>query len=222
MNNCEYFNKENIINEIKLFLVKTIDKNSIYNEFSFQYEFGIYLRDKLEKYGYRVEFERNIEYFNLKKEDYEKKEIDICVYKKDNDFKEKYAFELKYPAHKYYIKDKTKKMSGEYPMRMFQFIKDIKFIQELKNKGNFTKTFSIVLVDDRLFYENGITNRKKNLNVVYKYFRENNSLMGNFEFKYNGEVKSIDLGNYKYDIEWNKIYENNESRFYVVESKNNK
>ncbi len=38
---------------------KIYNSAKIYNEMSLQHELGIYLRDKLESQGFRVDFERN-------------------------------------------------------------------------------------------------------------------------------------------------------------------
>ncbi len=87
----------------------------VYNEFSLQHELGIFLRAKL--MGYKVQFERNTKFFGITGT--VKHEIDIVVY---ND-KEKHAIELKYP------------LNGQYPEQMFSFVKDIKFMEELKEAG---------------------------------------------------------------------------------------
>lgn len=96
------------------------DNVEVYNEFSLQHELGIYLRNKLP--DYKVQFERNAKYFDI--HDTIKHEIDIVVF---ND-REKYAIELKYP------------LNGQYPEQMYSFIKDIKFMEELKKAG-FDSTF---------------------------------------------------------------------------------
>lgn len=57
----------------------------IYNEFSLQHELGIYLREHLGE-NYKVQFERNAKklWGKLKNEDWQKTEIDIFVYKKND------------------------------------------------------------------------------------------------------------------------------------------
>lgn len=58
--------------EILGFLQNIENKNiEIYNEFSLQHELGIYLRNNLQ-IG-KIQFERNISYFNLLRVDFEKK-----------------------------------------------------------------------------------------------------------------------------------------------------
>ena len=50
----------------------------VYNEFSFQHELGIFLRNRLTEY--KVEFERNTKFFGI--DGFKKHEIDIVVYNK--------------------------------------------------------------------------------------------------------------------------------------------
>lgn len=107
-------------------------KVEVYNEFSLQHELGIYLRDQLKNNpDYKVQFERNTKYF-FKAKGLEKHEIDITIFNSDKT--KKYAIELKYPRN------------GAYPKTMFDFCKDIKFMEQCKQNG-FTKTFCLTLVD---------------------------------------------------------------------------
>ncbi len=120
----------------------------LYNEYSLQHELGIYLRKILQSKQYKVQFERNIGFFGI--QDTVKKEIDIVVY---ND-QERFAIELKFPRN------------GAYPRRMFQFIEDICFIEQLRDKG-FDGGCAVALVDDPKFYS------AKGLKTegIYAYFR---------------------------------------------------
>ena len=123
----------------------------IYNEFSLQHELGTFLRVKLT--DYKVQFERNTRFFGI--EATVKHEIDIVIFKED----EKYAIELKYP------------LNGQYPEQMFSFIKDIKFMEELKESG-FDGTYCLTLVKDKNFYSG------KKQDDVYAYFRGNVPIHG--------------------------------------------
>lgn len=67
-----------------------------------------------------------------------KKEIDITIFNEDKS--EKYAIELKHP------------LNGQHPEQMYSFVKDIKFMEELKDRG-FNKAATFTLVSDRPFYE---------------------------------------------------------------------
>lgn len=131
----------------------------LYNEFSLQHELGIYLRNLLQSNQYKVQFERNIAFFGIQGTTV-KKEIDIVVY---ND-QEKFAIELKFPRN------------GAYPRRMFQFIKDICFVEQLSNKG-FDGGCAVVLVDDKGFYSNQV--REKN--GIYSFFRNNAEINGDID-----------------------------------------
>ncbi len=132
----------------------TENKVDIYNEYSLQHEMGIYLRERFPEY--KVQFERNVSFFYAQANTI-KKEIDIVVY---NDNKgERYAIELKFPVN------------GQYPEQMYSFVKDIRFMEQLKEKG-FTYTFAIALVRDRPFYQGN------NNSGIYKYFREEHRVYG--------------------------------------------
>ena len=197
MNVTDYFKKSNFESRIDYFFNVYLENNDllIYNEFSLQHELGIFLRNELKCYNkdYKVEFERNINIFNIEYDEYDvnycllknkydykylinelKHEIDICIYSKNKN--EIYAIELKYPSimqNKEYAENK--KSNGAIPIQMYSFIKDIKFMETLKKKDKrFIRTYSIVLVNslddkkNKLFFEyrNGLKT-----DGIYQYFR---------------------------------------------------
>ncbi len=128
---------------IEEFIVKINDDEvEIYNEFSLHHELGIFLREKLKDSDYKVEFERNVSFFTGNK-DTVKKEIDIVIYRTNNEDKKKdiHAIELKFPRDN----------NGQCPEQMYSFIKDIKFMEELKGRG-FKKTYCLTIVDNKNFY----------------------------------------------------------------------
>ncbi len=137
---------------LKFFDIVDQQSIEIYNEFSLQHELGIFLREALPMY--KVQFERNISFFTNDKSTV-KKEIDIVIFSHDR--AEKYAIELKCP------------LNGQYPEQLYSFVKDIKFMEQLKKRG-FTKTCCVVLVSDRPFYEGKLNEG------IYKYFREEKSV----------------------------------------------
>jgi len=169
----------------------------IYNEFSLQHELGIFLRTELHK-DYKVEFERNTNYFGIK-EKLIKKEIDIVVYNKE----EKYAIELKSPNN------------GQYPEEMYSFIKDIKFLEQLK-KNNFTQTFFIALVFDHNFYSG------KKTTGIYQYFRTKDVPITGIISKptgNNNDISKIEIEG-KYNIDWVKIKDidkNNIEKYFLLD-----
>lgn len=113
----------------------------IYNEFSFQFELGKYLRIRFP--DYKVQFERNISDFFINEEKYNsekaqkirsavkapfyKREIDIVIFKGANpwDAAEKYAVELKYI------------MPSDNIDRAYELLEDVAFTQQLVNTDNF-------------------------------------------------------------------------------------
>lgn len=112
---------------------------------------GIFLPEHL-KGRLKVQFERNVSFFFGKSENnFTKKEIDIVLF--DQEKKEKYAIEVKFPRN------------GQFPEQMYSFIKDICFMEQLKEKG-FTKTFAVCLVDNANFYEGNAMENK-----IYRFFR---------------------------------------------------
>jgi len=158
------------------------DKIDLYNEFSFQHELGIYLREALHK-TFKVEFERNVQHFDLEKKDFTKKEIDIVIY---NDKQYLCAVELKFPRN------------GQYPEQMYNFCKDIKFLEELKSE-KFENTLFIALVEDDKFYLNA-----NDVTGIYAYFRAGKNLQGTIN-KPTGEKPSSVHLNGSYDINWKSL-----------------
>lgn len=158
----------------------------IYNEFSLQHELGIYLRNALP--DYKVQFERNAKFFKIS--DTIKSEIDIVVY---ND-KEKYAIELKNPRN------------GQYPEQMYSFIKDIRFMEELKERG-FKNTYCLTLVEDSNFYKGNKTDG------IYAFFRTGKSIAGQICKPTGTVAQSIDIAN-EYRISWEQC---NDYRYYIIE-----
>ena len=162
-------NEENNIKQcIEDFLKKNLNTEYIYNEFSLQFELGIFLRNN----GFNVYFEKNVmaEFGKEYSKDFIKKEMDLYVIGKDN---EKYAIELKYPTN------------GAYPKRMFQFLADIQFMESVKKNLSFTKTFCLALINtDRKggpFMVIGKKNTNDELKPIYSLFRSSENSYNNSE-----------------------------------------
>ncbi|MBR5202577.1 MAG: hypothetical protein IKW45_04870 [Clostridia bacterium] len=158
----------------------------VYNEFSLQHELGIYLRNVLP--DYKVQFERNAKFFNILNTI--KSEIDIVVY---NDT-EKFAIELKFPCN------------GQYPEQMYSFVKDIRFMEELKKLG-FDNTYCLTLVCDKNFY----SGEKKD--GIYSFFRAGEIISGTIYKPTGREIQSITLSD-EYKISWEPC---NDMRYYILE-----
>ncbi len=169
----------------------------LYNEFSLQHEMGFYLRSYLQKNytpEYKVQFERNVSSFSLDNRTI-KKEIDIAIF--DSKKEEKYAIELKCP------------INGQYPEQMYSFIKDIKFMEELLERG-FTRAACVALVSARPFYEGRIKTG------IYKYFRQEHAIYGDI-YKPTGQSKEdkfISLTG-RYSFEWQDL--DSERKYYIIE-----
>ncbi|MBM7867760.1 hypothetical protein [Heliomicrobium gestii] len=164
----------------------------LYNEFSLQHELGIYLRMTVP--DHKVQFERNTSFFTSDHNTI-KKEIDISIFTIDK--KEKYAIELKCP------------LNGQYPEQMYSFVKDIRFMEEMKERG-FTGTACVALVSDRPFYEGKVNNG------IYKYFREDYAVYGNI-YKPTGPTKTdnyIALSR-RHEFIWRDL--NAQRKYYVIE-----
>ncbi|OSB19397.1 hypothetical protein B2H94_09960 [Clostridium sporogenes] len=173
------------------------NKIEVYNEFSLQHELGIYLRNSIRNEEYKIQFERNVEFFDIKKEDTRKKEMDIVIYNKNKT--EKYVIELKYPRN------------GQYPESMFSFIKDIEFCEQLIQHG-FNGSVCFALVDDKLFYSG------KYKDDIYKYFRGEKKVNGTIK-KPTGKEKHFVNIKGLYGIKWHQV--NSEQRYYIISMKNN-
>lgn len=150
-------------------------KIELYNEYSLQHELGIFIRNQCPNYS--VQFERNTNFFGINTATV-KQEIDIAVFDKN----EKFAIELKFPRNR------------AYPRRMFQFVEDICFIEQLKNIG-FNGGCAVVLVDDPKFY----SNQGLNTTGIYGYFRKKKPITGviNNPLQNNGPTQLIVNGSYK-------------------------
>lgn len=157
----------------------------IYNEFSLQHEMGLFFRALFPEY--KVQFERNTKFFNIG--NLIKKEIDIVIYN-DN---ERYAIELKYP------------LNGQYPEQMYSFIKDIKFMEQLK-ESDFTNTFCVTLVRDKNFYQGS------NVNGIYAFFRAGKPITDIIE-KPTGSVKDTVHINGTYCANWKDF---KDEKYYVI------
>jgi hypothetical protein len=171
-----------IMNEIN-----NIHPIRIYNEISFQIEIGVKLRNKIPNGESRIFFEKNIKNYDKDVEEYVKREIDICINNNCNNEVIESAIELKYP------------MNGQTPVQMFNFIKDIKFLEQIKEKNGGEIRNYFIAICFKNFY-NGIRS-----DGIYGYFRSDengnvSTIKGRIE--YGG--KSINL-NGEYNVEWKEF-----------------
>ncbi|MFV0412304.1 MAG: hypothetical protein ACK5L3_03415, partial [Oscillospiraceae bacterium] len=87
---------------------------------------------------------------------------------------------------------------------MYSFIKDIKFMEQLKKQG-FDETCCLTMVEDKLFFSG---NRRDG---IYQYFRANQPIAGNI-------AKPTGAGNEAITIEGNYsvVWEQLGSQFYYI------
>lgn len=188
--------KEKILKNIRAFATE-ISKGiiEIYNEASIQYELAIYLRKRLEN-KYKIQLERNIEYFGISKSEkkkIKKKEMDIVIYTPDK--KEKYCIELKFPTN------------GQHPEQMFSACKDVKFIEQLKG-ANFNGGFFVMFAEDPLFYN------AKGADGIYKMFRNEKIIKGLVK-KPTGKQDEIISFDGQYKLQWKDL--NDKLKYFVIE-----
>lgn len=193
---------ESLVNDFFNYLIKDKEGIEIYNEFSFQHELGIFLREQLNNKGYKIQFERNVKDFGYVPQDKnEKKEIDIVILNKYEN-NEKYAIELKF----------ANATNGQYPEKMFSFIKDIHFMETVKAEcKGFVRNYCITIVEDENFYK-----KKGKIDGIYAYFRNGKQITKDEDIeKPTGKEKySISLKK-TYQIIWRDFGEN--KKFYIVE-----
>jgi len=146
-----------------------------------QHELGIFLRKTSDER--LVQFERNVSFFGFSKKNFEKREIDIVLYR-SNDALLDAAIELKFPRN------------GQHPEQMFSFCKDIAFAEQLKRAG-FNKAYVVIFAEDRLFYEGS-------QNGIYGFFRGGRNLTDAVKKPTgNQDSELVIKGNYQ--ISWNDV-----------------
>lgn len=181
------------LNDFWDYIFENEKENDIYNEFSFQHELGIYLRNTLPN-DYKVQFERNVDFFFESTDDFVKKEIDIVIYKCDGKNKHScHAIELKFPKN------------GRVPDSMFDFVKDIKFMEQLHSFG-FDSTYCMVIVKkgDTTFFSTGSKN-----DGIYPYFRNKKTVHAEI-YQQTGKGKKTNDEEWKPDENKNYFYINGE------------
>lgn len=156
-------------------------KVEIYNEFSLQHELGVFLRGQYPEL--KIQFERNVNYFNFDKNNYEKKEIDLTMFSSKSNLQ--CAIELKYPRN------------GQVPESMFSFCKDIKFLEQLSSSG-FKKAYFIAVADDALFYSGASGG-------IYGLFRNRQEIKGIIRKPTGKKDKEISLTG-TYEAIWKQVF----------------
>lgn len=135
----------------------------IYNEFSLQHEFGIFLRTRLGNGIVKIQFERPAKFFGVANR-LTKKEIDLaCFQSPDTPFA---AIEFKFPRAK------------QVPIRMFKYCQDVAFLEELVLKEQrFGCGLAVMAADNRDFYQGS----RHQPGTIYSAFRDGAPLRGTIE-----------------------------------------
>lgn len=162
---------------------KSID---IYNEASLQCELVLYIRSNISK-NFTVQVERNIDYFTFSK-DFVKKKIDLVIYKEKKELENMCVIELKAPLNQEHAR----------PVTIYNWIIDLKFLEQLRNKG-IANCYSIFITDHKgYFYDKRAGKllsdfRARKIHGQYKKHRNSSKL------------KEIINLTETYSFEWNEI-----------------
>ena len=151
----------------------------IYNEFSLQHELGIRLRQALPA-GFKLQFERPVDYFDIPRAEAVKREIDIAIFSADKTVKA--AVELKYPRN------------GQYPEQMFSACVDLTFLEDLVRAG-FAFGVFVIAVEDPLFYRGAADG------MLYGAFRGGSTVSGCIRKPTGKRDTVIELAG-TYSIDW--------------------
>lgn len=187
----EYFVEATFQLKLMMELTDFIDKSRVLSERKIQaYELD-------SKKHTKVFPERNIQVYGLNSKEYVKKEIDIVIEAEKDD---KIAIELKMPM----------KRNGQVPEQMYSIVKDIKFLEQLKESGEFNKCYLLTVTNNDSFWERVPGREKKE---IYKYFRYDEILTGKIE-KPTGENKGFHQISGKYKITWKNL--GNGFRYFTI------
>ena len=162
--------------------------------------------------------------------DNSKHEMDIVLYKmNENKIEWKCAIELKFPLNK----------NQAIPHTMYQFVKDISFIEELKKNG-FDQAFCLVLVENGPYSRKLENSRQMNCDI-YSYFQrgEKSSMITGVISQPTGKWDTLHRPfvfiKGEYSVHWNPVtlpkteYDSNheiyettieEFQYYIIEAKN--
>jgi hypothetical protein len=169
-------------------------KIDLYNEPGIKYELAIYLRGCLGN-KYKIQVERNIDYFDLEKDHYLKKEMDIVIFTPDK--KDCRCIEVKFPTQ------------GQHPEQMFSACKDVRFLEQLVESG-FAHCYFMMFADDHLFYID------KGGSKIFKMFRNEKVIKGEIR-KPTGKKDEVLTLQREYKIEWRTLMDS--LRYFLIEVK---
>jgi len=165
----------------------------IYNEFSLQFELAFFIK-KLYKNS-KVELERNINILNVSNNKFLKKEMDILA----TIHNKKFLIELKC-----IIDQKNAR-----PVTVYDWIKDIKFIKEIKKEKNIIG-YSIFVTNNKNLY----TDTGRKTGKLLKDFRKREIVGKYYKNQSNKNAKDCIKINEKIIFNWKKI--NTEIKYFIV------
>jgi len=158
----------------------------IYNEFSLQHEFGLFLRKRMEDGRIKIQFERPAAFFGVSGR-LTKKEIDLACFRSPN--QPLAAVEFKFPR------------AGQVPIQMFKFCQDVAFLEELVLKERrFAYGVAVMAADNRDFYQGD----RHPAGTIYSVFRDGAPLRGTIEKSTGTEEPPVTLLR-EYKVEWHEV-----------------
>ncbi len=155
----------------------------IYNEFSLQHEFGLFLRTRMEDGKIKIQFERPTSFFGISGR-LTKKEIDLACFRSPNE--PLAAVEFKFPR------------AGQVPIQMFKFCQDVAFLEELVLKEQrFGCGVAVMTANNRDFYQGD----RHQPGTIYSIFRDGAAMRGTIEKPTGTEEPPVTLLS-EYNINW--------------------
>ena len=169
----------------------------IYNEFSLQHEFGLWLRKQTDDSTTKIQFERPASFFGIGKK-LTKKEIDLACFVSPANTQ--LAMEFKFPR------------AGQVPIQMFKFCQDVAFLEELVLKEKrFPFGCALFAADDPDFYRG----TRHQPGTIYACFRDGAPLKGKIE-KSTGKEEPPVVLLCEYRVEWQSVRSMSEMLFAVI------
>ena len=172
----------------------------IYNEFSLQFELSFYLREIFGK-DFKIQLERNISFLGLQS-DLIKKEIDILVYKDIGSLRDVIIVELKA------IIDQSRAR----PITVFNWITDLKFLEQLKSAG-VGSCYSLFVTDNERLVSNS-TNSNIKLRLLPDFRKRKIHGTYSTHSKPNKKNKTISLDS-EYTFQWKEFV--NGQKYFLVD-----
>jgi len=169
----------------------------IYNEFSLQHEFGVWLRGRVTNSNWKIQFERTASFFGVDKK-LTKKEIDLACFALP--MAPITVMEFKFPR------------AGQVPIQMFKFCQDVAFVEELVLKEKrFPLGCALIVADDADFYRGS----RHQAGTIYSSFRDGVPIRGTIEKSTGKEEPPVVLQR-EYRIAWQEVPDMRDLRYAAV------